>query len=137
MIKLGDEMLEKAVMKISELGQELAKWESLYEKYSQEMKYERDLAFIDLMKNKMTIFTLSLISITTFLALMLVLPALPWMIDPLGANQESISLIISVYSLPGIFLLPILGYIIDRIGRKALLLPSLALFSVSGGNNPS
>ena len=33
MIKLGDETLEKAVHKISELGQELAKWESLYEKY--------------------------------------------------------------------------------------------------------
>ena len=54
MIRLGDEMLEKAVHKISELGQELAKWESIYEKYSQEMKYERDLAYIDLMKNKMT-----------------------------------------------------------------------------------
>jgi hypothetical protein len=63
-IRLGDEMLEKAVMKISELGQELAKWESLYEKYSQEMKYERDLAFIDLMKNKMTATERSAISNT-------------------------------------------------------------------------
>jgi hypothetical protein len=55
MIKLGDEMLEKAVHKISELGQELAKWESLYEKLNLEMKYERDLAFINLKDMKMTL----------------------------------------------------------------------------------
>ena len=41
-------------MKISELGQELAKWESLYEKYTLEMRHERDLALISLQDVKMT-----------------------------------------------------------------------------------
>ena len=54
MIKLGDETLEKAVHKISELGQELAKWESLYEKYNSEMKYHRDMEYLKLMNDKMT-----------------------------------------------------------------------------------
>ena len=54
MIKLGDETLEKAVHKISELGQELAKWESLYERYNSEMKYHRDMEYLKLMNDKMT-----------------------------------------------------------------------------------
>ena len=48
MIKLGDETLEKAVHKISELGQELAKW------YNSEMKYHRDMEYLKLMNDKMT-----------------------------------------------------------------------------------
>ena len=54
MLSLGDELLERAVEKVSEYGKELAHWESLYEQLKIEMKSRIDLKYLELIPEKMT-----------------------------------------------------------------------------------
>ena len=59
-------------------------------------------------------------------------PALPKMARVLEVSNEQIGLLITAFTLPGIFLTPVLGVMADRIGRKAILVPSLFIFGVAG-----
>lgn len=59
-------------------------------------------------------------------------PALPKMARALEVSNEQIGLLITVFTLPGIFLTPFLGVMADRIGRKPILVPSLLLFGLAG-----
>ncbi|WP_435179798.1 MFS transporter [Halorussus sp. AFM4] len=63
----------------------------------------------------------------------LVSPALPVVRDAFGLTDATASLLVSVYFLTGIVLSPFLGLLADRFGRKRVLVPSLAAFSVAGG----
>jgi len=44
-----------------------------------------------------------------------------------------VGMLITVFTLPGIFLTPVFGVLADRAGRKRILVPSLLLFAVAGG----
>ena len=55
MASLDDEQLEKMIHEISTMGSQLAKAEATYEKLVNEMKHEKDLAFINLKDTKMTL----------------------------------------------------------------------------------
>lgn len=59
-------------------------------------------------------------------------PALPKMARALEVSNEQIGLLITVFTLPGIFLTPFFGVLADRIGRKPILVPSLLLFGIAG-----
>lgn len=59
-------------------------------------------------------------------------PALPQMSRALEVSNERIGLLITVFTIPGMFLTPVLGVLADRIGRKAILVPSLFLFGIAG-----
>ena len=59
-------------------------------------------------------------------------PALPKIVESLGISTKEIGLLITVFTLPGVFLTPVLGVLADRIGRKRILAPSLILFGVAG-----
>lgn len=59
-------------------------------------------------------------------------PALPKMASVLDVSNEQIGLLITVFTLPGIFLTPVLGVFADRVGRKLILVPSLFLFGIAG-----
>ena len=54
-MKLGDEQLEKMIHEISIMGSKLAKAEATYERLVYEMKHEKDLAFVNLKEEKMTL----------------------------------------------------------------------------------
>jgi len=59
-------------------------------------------------------------------------PALPLIAKTLNLSEGKIGLLISVFTLPGIILTPVAGILADRIGRKAVLVPSLFIFAFAG-----
>ncbi|HNR88572.1 MAG TPA: MFS transporter [Spirochaetota bacterium] len=59
-------------------------------------------------------------------------PAIPAMAKALSIADREIGLIISVFTLPGVFLTPVFGFLADRYGRKRVLVPSLVLFGIAG-----
>ena len=48
-------------------------------------------------------------------------------------TSGQVGLLITVFTLPGIALTPVLGVLSDRHGRKKILVPALLLFGVAGG----
>ncbi|MDU9048307.1 MAG: MFS transporter [Candidatus Electrothrix sp. Rat3] len=60
-------------------------------------------------------------------------PAFPKIIKELNISPRDIGLLITVFTVPGVFLTPILGVLADRFGRKRVLAPSLFLFALAGG----
>ncbi|MFW9914850.1 MAG: MFS transporter [Candidatus Thorarchaeota archaeon] len=66
------------------------------------------------------------------LGVSLIAPALPTMKDKLGLDKAQIGLMITFFTVPGIFLAPIAGILIDKYGRKEVLVPSLILFGLAG-----
>ena len=61
-----------------------------------------------------------------------VTPAFPAVMAALGIPSSRVGLLISVFTVPGVLLTPLMGILADRLGRKAVLLPSLVLFAIAG-----
>ena len=59
-------------------------------------------------------------------------PAFPKIERELNITEQDAGLLITVFTLPGVFLTPVLGVLADRFGRKQILIPSLLLFGVAG-----
>lgn len=59
-------------------------------------------------------------------------PVLDSLIDPFGVSATDIGLMISVYTAPGIVMIPIAGILADRFGRKRILLLGLSIFGIAG-----
>jgi len=59
-------------------------------------------------------------------------PAFPQVIKQFGITGGEVGLLITVFTLPGVFLAPVTGIIADRFGRKTVLVPSLLLFAAAG-----
>lgn len=59
-------------------------------------------------------------------------PALPKISQSLDLTKSQVALLISAFTFPGIFLTPVGGVLADRIGRKAVLVPSLFIFALAG-----
>lgn len=62
----------------------------------------------------------------------LVSPLLDSLIDPFGASEATIGLLMSVFTAPAIVMIPLAGVLMDRYGRKPILLVCLPLFSLAG-----
>ena len=61
-----------------------------------------------------------------------VAPALPVVQTALGVGPEEVTLLVTAFTLPGVFLTPIFGILGDRYGRKVVLVPGLVLFAFAG-----
>ena len=62
-----------------------------------------------------------------------VTPAFPAISREFGISGGQVGLLITVFTLPGIVLTPVLGVLSDRYGRKKILVPALSLFGAAGG----
>lgn len=82
-------------------------------------------------KNLRIIFGVTLMGV---LGVASITPAFPRIITDLGIQPRDVGLLITVFTLPGIFLSPFLGVLADRYGRKRILVPSLVLFALAGGS---
>ena len=61
-----------------------------------------------------------------------VAPVFPDVARALDVTPEAVSLLVTVFTLPGIILTPFLGILADRYGRKPVLVPALILFALAG-----
>lgn len=59
-------------------------------------------------------------------------PAFPTIQKELNIPPQSVGLLVTVFTLPGVFLTLFLGILADRFGRKKVLVPSLFLFALAG-----
>jgi MFS transporter, ACDE family, multidrug resistance protein len=59
-------------------------------------------------------------------------PAFPKMVQELGISPGQVGLLVTAFTLPGVFLTPLCGVLADRYGRKRILVPSLILFGLAG-----
>ncbi|MEA3454643.1 MAG: MFS transporter [Candidatus Caldatribacteriota bacterium] len=60
-------------------------------------------------------------------------PAFPKIVKELNISFKDVGLLITAFSFPGILLVPFLGVIADRWGRKRIIIPFLMLFGIAGG----
>ncbi|MBU4510155.1 MFS transporter [bacterium] len=60
-------------------------------------------------------------------------PAFPRIVKDLNISAKDVGLLITAFSFPGILLVPFLGVIADRWGRKRIIIPFLMLFGIAGG----
>ncbi len=75
------------------------------------------------------IFSITLMAV---LGVSSITPVFPEVARELGIAPEAVGLLITAYALPGIVLMPVLGILADRFGRKQVLVPALLLFAVAG-----
>lgn len=62
----------------------------------------------------------------------MLVPILPTMEKKLGITNFQSSLVITLFSLAAAVVIPIVGYLSDRFGRKAVIIPSLILYGGAG-----
>jgi len=59
-------------------------------------------------------------------------PVLNSLVDPLGASQANVGLMMSAYTAPAIFMIPVAGLLADRFGRRPVLVTGLLVFGIAG-----
>lgn len=85
-----------------------------------------------LLKNR----NLELVFAVTFIsasAIGAITPAFPAITSALDVSSSLVGLLVTIYTLPAIFLTPVLGVLADRLGRKKVLVTSLLVFGLAGG----
>jgi ACDE family multidrug resistance protein len=80
-------------------------------------------------RNLQIIFSVTLMAV---LGVSSITPVFPTMTRELGITGGQAGLLITFFTLPGVFLAPVLGVLADRYGRKRILVPSLFLFAIAG-----
>jgi ACDE family multidrug resistance protein len=79
--------------------------------------------------NLQIIFAVTLMAV---LGVSSVSPAFPSVSQALSIPLESIGILITAFTLPGVILTLPLGMLADRVGRKKVLVPSLFVFGIAG-----
>jgi len=70
----------------------------------------------------------------TVMAGALIAPIVRAMIDPLGAPVALIGLVITTHGLFAVIFSPVMGYLIDRVGRKPIYAFGLLIYGLGGGS---
>lgn len=62
----------------------------------------------------------------------MLIPVLPDIRDALNLTSVQVSLIITMFSLPAGIIIPVTGFLSDRYGRKAIIIPALIIYGAGG-----
>lgn len=62
----------------------------------------------------------------------MLVPILPTMEEKLGITKFQSSLVITLFSVTAGLVIPVAGYLSDRFGRKAIIIPSLIIYGAAG-----
>lgn len=79
--------------------------------------------------NLQVVFAVTLMAV---LGVSSITPVLPTVATVFERSPQAVALVIAMFTLPGVLLTPVAGVLGDRVGRKAVLIPSLLLFAASG-----
>ncbi|MDP2981818.1 MAG: MFS transporter, partial [Candidatus Latescibacter sp.] len=85
---------------------------------------------VPLNANLLIIFGMTL---TVVLGVSSITPAFPGIMRELHLTKSQVGLLVTFYSLPGIFFSLLMGVGADRIGRKIILVPCMLLYGIAGG----
>jgi ACDE family multidrug resistance protein len=72
------------------------------------------------------------VTLTGIMGVSSITPILPVISSVFSVSPEQASLLIIVFTMPGVFLTPVFGILADRYGRKMVLVPVLFLFALAG-----
>jgi DHA1 family tetracycline resistance protein-like MFS transporter len=78
------------------------------------------------MNNKRTLFSIFLVVFIDLLGFSIILPLLPYYAETFGADELEIGLLVAIYAAAQMISAPLLGRLSDRIGRRPVLLVSIA-----------
>ena len=73
------------------------------------------------------------ITVMAIVGVFTIAPAMPRIVEDLQISASQVGLLITIFSLPGIFLMPLMGIGADFFGRKNVLGLCLLLFGLAGG----
>jgi MFS family permease len=73
------------------------------------------------------------ITVTGIMGNTLVAPASPDIVASFGRSAAAVGPLLAAATAPGIVLAPLIGVLADRWGRRAVLVPCLAIFGLAGG----
>lgn len=76
--------------------------------------------------------TLAAIPLVMVLGNSMIVPVLPTMEKELNLTQFQVSLIITAFSFAAGLIIPFVGYLSDRFGRKVIIVPALILYGIGG-----
>lgn len=71
-------------------------------------------------------------SLVGVMGVSLISPVLPELRSIFEVTDAQVGLVITAYTVPGIFITPFVGLVADRFGRRRVLLPLLFLFGIAG-----
>src|SRR6056297_3660165 len=80
-------------------------------------------------KNLYIIFGITLMAV---MGVASITPAFPGIIKAFDISKTQVAYLITVFTLPGIFMAPVMGILADRFGRKIIIIPSLFVFALAG-----
>jgi MFS transporter, ACDE family, multidrug resistance protein len=86
----------------------------------------------EITKQRWAIISLASIPLIMTLGNSMLIPVLSIMEKQLNISPFQSSMIITVYSIVAILLIPVAGYLSDHIGRKKVIIPSLAIAAIGG-----
>ena len=101
--------------------------------YTKELSYNKQAAKKKKHNGKRwAIVSVASIPLVMTLGNSMLIPVLPLFEKKLGISTFQSSMIITVYSIVAIFLIPVAGYLSDKIGRKKVIIPSLIIAGIGG-----
>ncbi|KKI92654.1 MFS transporter [Bacillus sp. SA1-12] len=83
-------------------------------------------------QGKANIVAIALIPLVMVLGNSMLVPVLPTMKSKLGLSEFQVSLTITVFSLAAGLIIPLVGYLSDRFGRKWIIVASLVIYGIGG-----